>query len=235
MKSVGIIGLGRFGRLLQEFLQPEITAIAHDPHVKSHTLDEVLEQENIFICTPIRDFSTIVEAIAPKLKPNTTILDVCSVKVYPVKIMQQHLPEHVDIIATHPLFGPDSVRHSHVNNIMLAKIRDQYHRFDFWRAFFVAKNLNLVEISPDEHDRYMARSQGITHLLGRTLAAIEAEATPLNTAGYSQLLKIMKHTCNDSLELFYDLERFNPYSKAENHKLLKAIEKLIREIEEKSP
>ena len=46
------------------------------------------------------------------LKENAVIVDVCSVKEYPVQWMRELLPANVSILATHPMFGPDSAADS---------------------------------------------------------------------------------------------------------------------------
>lgn len=38
------------------------------------------------------------------------IVDVASVKEHPRNILLEHLPEECDVLATHPMFGPDSAR-----------------------------------------------------------------------------------------------------------------------------
>lgn len=224
--NVGIIGLGRFGQLLKEILEPHFDVKACDTEIT----DDVLNQQTLFIAVPISMFEATIKKIAPQLKKNTTVIDVCSVKVFPVQVMQDNLPDFVDIIATHPLFGPDSFKTNHHKKIMLANIRDHYQHFEFWKTFFANQEVEAIEMSPEQHDQYMAKSQGITHLIGRALAEINAQSTPLNTAGYDQLQKIMHNTCNDSWELFYDLQRYNPYSKAENQKLVDALTKLCDAI-----
>ena len=40
------------------------------------------------------------------------MVDVCSVKVYPVQWMRELLPASVSILPTHPMFGPDSAAES---------------------------------------------------------------------------------------------------------------------------
>ena len=52
----------------------------------------------------------VVADLALLLKPGTLVLDVGSVKVEPVAIMKELLPETVGIVGTHPLFGPQSAQ-----------------------------------------------------------------------------------------------------------------------------
>jgi len=230
MKSVGIIGLGRFGRLLANILQTKYKIITYDSN-SDDTLDAILRAQTIFIAVPIRQFESTIKKIAHLIAEDATIIDVCSVKVYPVKIMQKLLPASVDIIATHPLFGPDSFDLNPNKKIMFANIRDQHNRYQEWKQFFNEQSIEVVEMTPERHDQYMAKSQGITHLIGRALDKIDAHSTPIDTSGFQQLLKIKQQTCNDTWELFYDLQRYNPYNKAESEKLLDALQHLMGEIE----
>src|SRR3990167_9943755 len=233
MKSVGIMGLGRFGKLLAHLLKPHFTLKTYDPALdSSDPLSDVLQQTTLFIAVPIHHFETVIEMISPQLKTGTTVIDLCSVKVHPVKVMQQFLGADIDIIATHPLFGPDSFADiHHQKKIMMYRVRDQFQQYDFWKTFFNKENILVAEMTPEQHDQYMAQSQGITHLIWRALSKMNAQSTPINTSGYNQLLNIMQHTCNDTWELFYDLQHFNPYSQAENKKLLTALTETLATLQ----
>jgi prephenate dehydrogenase len=114
MKKVGIIGYGRFGKVLVDLLSKEYEITIYDSRnisnesVKLCSLDEVLQSIMVFIAVPIRSFKDVVKEISQYKLYNTTIIDVCSVKLYPVEIMEKYLPKHVGILASHPHFGPDS-------------------------------------------------------------------------------------------------------------------------------
>ena len=54
-------------------------------------LEEVLSEETVFVAVPIRQFKDVINNISPKLKPGQTVIDVCSVKNYPVDIMRNIL------------------------------------------------------------------------------------------------------------------------------------------------
>ena len=115
MKSVGIIGFGRFGKILANILQKGYSISAYDlkethstSNVNFCSLDKVLDERVIFIAVPIRNFKALIKDISPKLKNGTTLIDVCSVKSFPVNVMLKYVSKGIGIIATHPMFGPDS-------------------------------------------------------------------------------------------------------------------------------
>ena len=87
MNEIGIIGLGRFGKVLVNILQKGFSIYGYDignidsvPGVTVCGLEKVLKQKVIFIAVPIRSFKSLIQLIAPKLRNDTTLIDVCSVK-----------------------------------------------------------------------------------------------------------------------------------------------------------
>ena len=93
MKKVGIIGYGRFGKVLANLLINQYEVKVYDPQNQAGELaaelDVVLESVLVFVAVPIRAFETVIGEIAEYILYNTTIVDVCSVKVYPVEIMEK--------------------------------------------------------------------------------------------------------------------------------------------------
>ncbi|MCH8011288.1 MAG: prephenate dehydrogenase/arogenate dehydrogenase family protein [Candidatus Marinimicrobia bacterium] len=237
MNSVGIIGFGRFGRVLGQILSDDFKVKAFDikqqePQfgVEFVNLETILQEKIIFISVPIRDLKNVIMDIAPNLQKGTTVLDVCSVKVYPVTVMTEALPSHVGIIATHPLFGPDSITIPNGHKIIMHRTRDVYNQFDFWKDYFASKAFEAIEMSPEEHDKLAAYSQGVTHFIGRILKETGITSTEIDTVGFRTLLDVIDQTCNDSWQLFCDLENYNPYSLRMMENLENSIEKVRAQI-----
>ena len=65
----------------------------------------------------------------------------------------------------------------------------------------------MVSMDCEEHDRFAAGSQFVTHLTGRMLSKLGIVSTPINTVGFETLLKLMENTCKDSFDLFFALYR----------------------------
>ncbi|MFO7656353.1 MAG: hypothetical protein R6W78_04740, partial [Bacteroidales bacterium] len=98
--------------------------------------------------------------------------------------------------------------------------------FDTWVDYFNSKNMRVEIMTADGHDKMVAYSQGITHYIGRVLADLKLETTSINTLGYKKLLEIIEQTCNDSWQLFCDLQKYNPYTKKMRKDLHDSIEKI---------
>lgn len=218
MESVGIYGYGRFGKVLAKLLSPPYQVNVYDTHpIQDDTVNfvsenDIIKEKFLFIAVPINQFESVIQTIAPRLKAHTTVFDVCSIKLHPVAVMKKHLPEEVGIIATHPLFGPDSIDSGEGLNFMMHPVRDHHACYEQWKHFF-AKKFNVIEMTPDEHDRYAAESQGVVHFIARVLEAAKLHSTPIDTLGFKQVLKLIENNCNDTWELFSDLQTYNPYSK----------------------
>ncbi len=219
MNSIGLVGFGRFGKVLANILQKGFSINAYDPNqqlefpgVEFTSLEDVLTEQVVFIAVPINQFESVIKEISPLVTANTTIIDVCSVKIHPVNVMLEHLPESVGIIATHPMFGPDSFFLNRHLKMMMNNTRDTQNQFKFWKRFFYDQGIKTIEMSPEKHDRMAANTQGVTHFLGRMLKEFGIRKTSIDTQGFKDLIDLVDQTCHDSWELYFDLQRYNPYT-----------------------
>ena len=236
MNRVSIIGFGRFGAMLHSLLSKGFEVDVFDKNsidnsdVNEVSLENALQNETIFIAVPIRDFENLVKDISKKISSGKTVIDVCSVKVFPKKVMLDNLSNETDIIATHPLFGPDSLKDS--GSVMtMESVRNTFGRYDFWKNYFESQNILIEEISAEEHDMMAARSQGLTHFVGRVIDDFGTNQTRIDTEGYKALHKLVNQTCNDTWELFEDIQNFNPFNEKMISELNESFEKISEIIE----
>ena len=236
MNKVSIIGFGRFGAMLHSLLSKGFEVDVYDKNsinnseINEVSLEEALNNETIFISVPIRDFEDLIVEISDKIVPGKTVIDVCSVKVFPKQVMSTKLPSETDIIATHPLFGPDSLKDS--GSVMtMESVRNSFDRYDFWKNYFESQNITVEEISAEEHDMMAARSQGLTHFVGRIIDDFGTNQTRIDTEGYKALHKLVNQTCNDTWELFEDIQNYNPYTEKMISELNVSFKKISEIIE----
>ena len=236
MNRVSIIGFGRFGAMLHSLLSKGFDVDVFDKNsidnsdVNEVSLEDALQNETIFIAVPIRDFENLIKDISKKISREKTVIDVCSVKVFPKKVMLDNLSNETDIIATHPLFGPDSLKDS--GSVMtMESVRNTFGRYDFWKNYFESQNISIEEISAEEHDMMAARSQGLTHFVGRVIDDFGTNQTRIDTEGYKALHKLVNQTCNDTWELFEDIQNFNPFTEKMISELNESFEKISEIIE----
>jgi prephenate dehydrogenase len=239
--TVGIIGFGRFGPVLAELLLPDHEVLVHDLTdisarakelgVTPVDWDDIVTAGTLFLSVPIRMFKDLVANLVPRIGLETTVFDVCSVKVYPTTVMKEYFPPEVTTIASHPLFGPDSAKQGFKDlPMVMYPVSPRSDRFSYWLDYFQKQGLHVLEMTPEEHDQLAARSQGVTHFIGRVLTEFGIATTPIDTEGFRDLQMVVEQTCHDSFELFHDLENYNPYTMDMVDAVLKAVEKVKQSI-----
>lgn len=238
--QVGVIGLGRFGFLWARFLAERFPVIAYNRSpgktvpdgVCLESLEEVAASPVVFLCVAISAVKTVAAQIAPLLTEDSLVADTCSVKVYPLSVLEAELPSRVQILGTHPMFGPDSVRGGMQGlPMILCPRRISKEGLDYWQRFFSDSGLSTRIMSADEHDREAAFTQGVTHFIGRVLADLQLQPSTIATLGYRKLLEVMEQTCNDPWQLFVDLQRYNPHTGEMRAELQHSLSKLLDELD----
>ncbi len=239
MEKVGVLGLGRFGLFWSKVLSHgyEVSgwnrSPREDPPCSLVSLEELCRLPVVFLCVPMRTMRDTLERIAPLLGPDTVVVDTCSVKVKPVEWMLELLPPSTPILATHPMFGPESGKESVMGlPLMMHPVRLDAARYEGFAHFFRSLGLMVVEITPEEHDRQAALSQALTHMLGRSLNVMGIDDTPIGTLWYRKLLAICRQVAKDSEELFLDMQLLNPYAEAMRRSFEDAWQTVTMEINE---
>ncbi len=240
-KTVSVYGYGRFGKFWANIL-------AQDHHVKVFsrrglkpeevsegieitTYEGLFECDAMFFCVAISSFEEVLQQCKPLLKKDVLYFDTCSVKVKPAQWMAENLPDGSSMIATHPMFGPDSYFESKDPlTMMMSNLNADETVFSNWVDFFNSKKMHVEVMTCEDHDKKVAYSQGITHYVGRVLADLNLHRTEIDTLGYRKLLEITEQTCNDSWQLFMDLQQNNPYTAQMREDLHHSIEKIYAKL-----
>ncbi len=221
MKRFGIIGFGRFGQLAARHLREhfavvvtdaqDVTAEAEMLGVQVGSLTEAAACDIVMLAVPVQAMFTTITAVAESVRPGALVVDVASVKMLPARWMLEALPDSVDIVATHPLFGPQSARDGLAGQpLVLCPVRGERHHkiAEFGRKLGLAVSITTAE----EHDREMAYVQALTHLIGRSLVNIGIPDEELKTNSYQHLLELCGLIRDDSKELFFAIQNLNPFA-----------------------
>lgn len=243
---IGIIGFGRFGALTARYLARDLAVLVLDSGAKaeairavgaaSASLEEICRQEIVILCVPISALRDHLRRIAPLLGPDTLVVDVCSVKVLPVRWMREILPPATPILATHPMFGPDSAADSLAGRkIVVCRERIDAARYERIQQWLAGRELDIIETTAEAHDRQIAISLALTHFIGRSLAAFGAEPMAIDTEGYRRLLHILGVVENDTWQLFEDMHRFNPFARDQRQDFVRAMTDIEARLEQTGP
>lgn len=237
----GIVGYGRFGKLWanvlthfgEVFVYDKIKIASANKNFKISTLPEVAQTDILFILTPIAAFAESCIAIKNHIHADTLIVDCCSVKIHPVNTMKTIFAKEQPLLATHPLFGPDSVKRTGSlagHKIVICPLDRSDNKISQILKLFKQMELCIEMSTPEEHDKQMAHSQGLVHFLGRGLAALNIQQQALATPDFQSLLNMNNMVVNDSWQLFLDMHRFNPFTQAMRERLLQQLHKLDDEV-----
>ncbi|SEG04392.1 prephenate dehydrogenase/arogenate dehydrogenase family protein [Bosea lathyri] len=239
--SIGIIGFGAFGRLIARHLAPHSPLVVSDPcqSIPQESPDRVVVSDArgaarcdiVILAVPVDRMSAAIAELKPHLRPGAVVIDVGSVKIEPARIMLAELPENVEIIGTHPLFGPQSASRGIAGlKMALCPIRGKS-----WRriAAFLRQKLKLDVIltTPDAHDRDMAMVQGLTHLVAKILVRMEPMPGRMTTRSFELLMQATEMVRHDAPGVFHAIERANPHARAVRERFFAHAQEITRELE----
>ncbi|MCS6823357.1 MAG: prephenate dehydrogenase/arogenate dehydrogenase family protein [Cytophagaceae bacterium] len=241
-KKMGIIGLGLFSRFFIPHLNPyydiyvydkeDYSAVAKKINAKWATLEQVCSCEMVGLAVPVQYLEELLITCKSYLKDASFVFDFSSVKMKPVNLMQKYLPRHVEILGTHPLFGPQSGKNGIEGlNIVVCPVRLKKYK-SFVHFFSEKLMLNVLERTPEAHDRQMAYVQALTHFIGRAVNAMDIPDVEQKTQAYQYLLEIKKNLGQDSYDLFLTIENENPYAKEIRESFIEELHLLNQQLSE---
>jgi prephenate dehydrogenase len=231
MKIAVIGGSGSFGRLFARLFKEEghevvITGrnatkgerVAKELGVE-FTKDNVRaarEGDVVIISVYIENTLDVIEEVAPHVRPGCLLMDVTSVKMEPCTAMKKHAGEKVEVIGTHPMFGP---RVSSIEGLSFILTPVRAEKWDKFLLDFLKKRKAKVFITtPEEHDRVMGVVQGLTHFayisVASTLRELGADvkytkkfASPI----YELMLDLIARIVGQSPRLYASIQTHNPF------------------------
>lgn len=236
-KSLGIIGVGAFGEFMLKHVVPYFDVSIYDAkrdlqdvatlyNVHEKSLDEICHSDIVVISVPVQQIQSIMDQIKDKLAPGQLLMDVASVKCLPIEIMEKSISPDIDIVSLHPLFGPQSGKNGIAGlNIAVVNVRGD-------RAPCVAEflkdrlSLTVFETTAEKHDLQMAYVQGLTHMIAKVFKKMDLPEMEMQTKTFALLREAINIVIDDSDELFYAIQRDNPFVDATKEKFFTAVKEL---------
>lgn len=221
MKRLGLVGFGGFGRLAASVLSEHVAVLVHDPaHARAvlpdgrempmGTLEEIAACDVIVLAVPVARMAHLCAALGPLLRPGSVVVDVGSVKTGPVAIMEAAFPETVEIVGTHPLFGPQSFGRAEGQKVAICPVRGRAH---LWVAAFLRRiGLRAMLTTPEAHDREAAMVQGLTHLIAKVLVEMGPLPERMTTVSFDLLREAVQMVRHDPPTVLHAIEAANPYA-----------------------
>ncbi len=186
-KSIAIIGLGLIGGSLAKALKhsdPDLTIGAYDyPEILQKALADksidiplesvtnALDFELIFLSLSIDQSMAIFKELAPLLKKNQTISDLCSVKGIFSDVWNQMKSEGA-YIGAHPMAGKEKTGYTNSDNLLFENsvfiISDLSKKYDSLEDYIdLVKNIGgrVTFLDPYLHDKIVAKVSHLPQLL----------------------------------------------------------------------
>ncbi|WP_315783088.1 MULTISPECIES: prephenate/arogenate dehydrogenase family protein [unclassified Bradyrhizobium] len=183
-----------------------VTELGIVDRVVASNAEAVKDADLVILCIPVGACGPVAEEIAPHLKPGAIVSDVGSVKGAIVRDMAPHLPAHVHFVPAHPVAGtensgPDSgFAELFINRWCILTPPDgvDADAIDRLRAFWAALGAKVEIMTPDHHDRVLAITSHLPHLIAYTIVGTadelaqvtESEVIKFSAGGFRDFTRI---------------------------------------------
>ena len=227
--NVGIIGgSDGLGKTLIYYLRDEFDVyITGRDHKKGrHVADEMnvnyIESNEglanisdiLVVSVPIQHTCDVIREVAPFMKSGSVMIDVTSVKEGPTKTMGEALPESVEYIPTHPVFGPRTTRLDNQVIVLTADRKGKWYGKVY--DYLASKNMRIIETSAEKHDFMMSIVQVLTHFsFISTASAIEklrvniSETEDYESPIYNLMIDMIARIVSQNPYLTYNIQSMN--------------------------
>ena len=238
-RDIGVVGTGRFGSYFASQLeragyQVHRADARDEPASRQASMARACGAPLLIYAVPIRELEHAIAATRELLAPDATVMDVCSVKIVPCALLERLLPGR-PTVGTHPLFGRQSAPESCAGQrVTVCAIAPGTPAGDAAAAratgLFQSLGATVVRCTPTEHDTQVARTQFLTHFIGRGAIGAGIDRLPLSTKSHDALMDIVDVVSSDSMELFEDMAAFNPMVRQIRAEFLAALHDIDRQL-----
>jgi len=153
----------------------------------------------VVFCTPVDKIAGQVLQAAPHCKPGALLTDAGSTKQRIVQDVDKGLPGHVAFVGGHPLAGSEKKGPAFADaslfvsrwTILTPTPRTRPEALERTRSFWQALGSRVRVMDPEAHDRALALTSHVPHLLASALAGIlPADFSDLTASGFRDTTRI---------------------------------------------
>lgn len=210
---------GRMGRMLMTRAhQAGLHICGLDlPYALEDTAAKLTGANLVILCVPAAALGETLAHILPHLSKKAVLADITSVKEEPMRQMERAFAGAV--VGTHPLFGP-APEAGHATGTDLPVVitpgtRASQEHIALVEGFFTALGCRTFRSTAEQHDKAMARIQGmnfISSLAYFALLAGDEELLPFLTPSFRRRQAAACKLLTEDAELFAGLFEANPHS-----------------------
>ena len=206
-KEVIITGRNE-GKLLEAKRQLGVEATTNN-------VEAVKSADTILLSVPIDNFEEVVEQVSPYMRPEQVIIDITSVKVFPVETMHKHIKAGLTL-GTHPVFGPGAKSIANQNFVLTPTSERERTLAQKIRGYLETRGAKVALMTPQEHDEMMAVILGLSHFIAIVSADTLLSFDRLKQMGaisgitYKVLLTLVESVISEAPELYASLQMSLP-------------------------
>ncbi len=239
--KIGIIGFGNFGQLLAKLLKDDYEIFVTDKIDKSGaakeigvnyvTAGEAASRDIVIFSVPVSALEEALGETKGFVRTGSVIMDVCSVKEMPAALMKKMLPPYVDIVSTHPMFGPVSGR-AGVDGftVVVCPVRAGKENLEKIKNMFSRLGLKILTATPEEHDRQIAWTQALVHFIGMALEKTGVKDAKIKTPSFDTLMEMNGSIHEDVERISGDILEYNRHTKKMRDRFVKELIKINKRI-----
>ena len=168
----------------------------------------------LVVSVPIQYTCDVIREVAPFMKSGSLMVDVTSVKEGPSRTMAEVLPDTVEYIPTHPVFGPRTTRLDNQVIVLTADKKGKWYGKVY--DYLAGKNMRIIETSAEKHDFMMSIVQVLTHFsFISTASAIEklkvniSETEDYESPIYNLMIDMIARIVSQNPYLTYNIQSMN--------------------------
>ena len=178
-------------------------------------VEAVKSADVILISVPIDNFSEVIEEICPYIRPEQVIIDITSIKVFPIETMHKHIKTGV-VLGAHPMFGPGARSIRNQNFALTPTNEGESALAQKVRKYLETRGARVTLMTPQEHDEMMTIVLGLPHFIALvsadTLLSLDRLEETRTIAGttYKVLLTLVEGVISRDPEFYAALQTCLP-------------------------
>lgn len=168
----------------------------------------------LVVSVPIQHTCDVIREVAPFMKEGSVMVDVTSVKEGPSRTMAEVLPDTIEYIPTHPIFGPRTTELD--NQVIVLTPGRKGEWYEKVHRYLESKNMRVIETTAEKHDFMMSIVQVLTHFsFISTASAIEklkvdlSETEDYESPIYNLMIDMIARIVSQNPYLTYNIQAMN--------------------------
>ena len=227
INSICIIGYGAMGQLLEniflQYLSKNQISI-FDPHcdpaqVKSKFINDqqLAESDLLILSIPSSSYVEVCNKLSEiNFKPQTIIVSIAAVMESAANAFQCLKDKNLNLILSHPLFGPASYEQ---NDAQIKGLKLAVHNFECDKETYSqierilkSSEVDTINVTPAEHDQQMALNHFVPYFLSHALKRNSFPTSNLLTHSGEKLLDF-SNSSSENMGVLRDIYQENSYAK----------------------